>query len=116
MGFNEQRLAIQRELDRITHEMNVLIPRYTLLLKRANLSQDELEELGEMEHFLFGLTNQISEMKAQLEHDVYGNSTDFYFKLKKAAQNGDAVAQKKLEKLRETFHDSLQNSGIISWN
>lgn len=116
MGFKEQQLIIQRELDRITHEMNVLIPRYTALLKCAQLTENELEELGEMEHFLFGLTYQISELKNQLEQKVYGNSTELYYHLKAEAQNGNFQAQKKLDKLKAVFNENLQNGGIISWN
>ena len=52
MGFKEQQAAIQRELDRFIDLLGILLPRYSKLLKRKNLTEDELHELGELEQFL----------------------------------------------------------------
>lgn len=116
MGFKEQQAAIQKELDRFIDMMGVLLPRYSQLLKKAHLSESELAELGEMEHFLIGVNGRISEIQSVLEQDVFGHSLDLYYKLKLKAVKGDEHAMKKLTMLRDTFNESLAAGGIIHWN
>ena len=58
MGFKEQQAAIQRELDRFIDLLSVLLPRYSKLLKRDDLNEQELHELGEIEHFLIGVNGR----------------------------------------------------------
>lgn len=116
MGFKEQQAAIQRELDRFIDLLGVLLPRYSKLLKRKNLTEEELHELGELEHFLIGVNGRISEIKQVLEQDVYGHSLDLYYKLKAKANLGDEHAAKKLSRLRDSFNDSMISGQIIHWN
>lgn len=116
MGFKEQQAAIQKELDRFIDLLGVLLPRYSRLLKKNNLEEDELRELGEMEHFLIGVNGRISEIKQMLEEDVFGHSIDYYYKLKQQVKKGHPGAGKKLEKLRDTFNESLQAGTFIHWN
>lgn len=116
MGFKEQQAAIQRELDRFIDLLGVMLPRYSKLLKRDNLSDPELHELGEIEHFLIGVNGRISEIQRLLEEDVFGNSLDYYYKLKRQALKGDEGATRKMNKLRETFNESLQSGTMIHWN
>jgi hypothetical protein len=116
MGFKEQQAAIQRELDRFIDLLGILLPRYSKLLKRKNLSEDELHELGELEHFLIGVNGRISEIKQVLEQDVYGHSLDLYYTLKAKADLGDEDAAKKLSRLRDSYNDSMISGQIIHWN
>jgi hypothetical protein len=116
MGFKEQQAAIQRELDRFIDLLSVLLPRYSKLLKRDNLNEQELHELGEIEHFLIGVNGRISEIKQLLEEDVFGHSIDYYYKLKHKALKGDESAARKMLKLKEAFTESLQGGTMIHWN
>lgn len=116
MGFKDQQAAIQRELDRFIDLLTVLLPRYSSLLEDKKLSSDELTELGEIEHFLIGVTARVTEIKDLLEQDVFGHSLDFYYKLKPKALAGDLDAMKKINKLRDTFNEGLKTGNIIIWN
>lgn len=116
MGFREQQAAIEKELDRFNDLLSTMLPRYSALLKKTNLSEAEIEELGDLEHFLIGVSGRINEIKAKLEQDVFGHGVDVYYKTKERANAGDANAQKKINRLRETFHESLLNGSIIQWN
>lgn len=116
MGFKEQQAAIQKELDRFIDLLNVLLPRYEKLLNSKSLNQEELHELGEMEHFLIGVTARVTEIKELLEKDIFGHSLDLYYQLKKRAERGDSAAEQKMLKLREGFHENLKSGNIILWN
>lgn len=116
MGFKEQQAAIQRELDRFIDLLGVLLPRYSKLLKRDDLTDQELHELGEIEHFLIGVNGRIAEIKQLLEEDVFGHSIDYYYKLKLRALKGDENAMRKMIKLKEAFNESLQAGTMIHWN
>jgi hypothetical protein len=116
MGLKDQQAAIERELERFMDLLNSMLPRYSKLLKQTKLTDEELMELGEIEHFLIGVTGRISEIKRRLEQDVFGHSLDSYYKTKIKAQLGDEHAIKKMNKLRDTFHDSLQSGSMILWS
>jgi hypothetical protein len=116
MGFKEQQAAIQRELERFSSLLEVVLPRYSLLLKQESLNEKELTELGEIEHFLIGVTARITELKERLEQDVFGHSMDLYYKIKERAKNGDKDAEKKLIKLRDTYAEALKAGTVLHWN
>lgn len=116
MGFKEQQAAIQKELDRFIDLLGVLLPRYSQLLKSKDLSEDELNELGEIEHFLIGVNGRIGEIKNILEQDVFGHGLDQYYKTKQKALDGDLVAIQKLEHLRKSFEDAMVTGAMIQWN
>ena len=116
MGFKEQQAAIQRELERFSGLLEVVLPRYSLLLKQESLNEKELTELGEIEHFLIGVTARITELKERLEQDVFGHSMDLYYKIKEKANNGDPEARKKLSKLRDTYAEALKAGTVLHWN
>lgn len=116
MGYKEQQAAIQKELDRFTDLLEVLLPRYNTLLQKKQLNPDELSELGELEHFLIGVSGRISAIKNLLEQDVFGHSLQQYYKEKSKASVGDLHAMEKLQKLRKTFTDALDSGEIINWN
>ena len=116
MGFKEQQAAIERELDRFTDLLGVLLPRYSKLLDQKKLTDEELKELGDIEHFLIGVTGRVTEIKQLLEQDIFGHSIDLYYKLKQKSLQGDEQATRKMEKLRETFNDTLKSGELIQWN
>ncbi len=116
MGFKEQQAAIQKELDRFIDLLGVLLPRYSKLLKSKDLTDDELNELGEIEHFLIGVNGRIGEIKNILEQDVFGHGLDQYYKTKQKALDGDLVAIQKLEHLRKSFEDAMVTGALIQWN
>ena len=116
MGFKEQQDAIQRELDKFIDMLGKVLPHYSKLLKRSDLSTDELKELGEIEHFLIGVNGRISEIRQMLEEDVFGHSLHYYYQLKEKVKLGEPGAQQKLERLRDTFNESLHGGTFIHWN
>jgi len=116
MGFREQQAAIQKELDRFVDLLEVLLPRYSTLLKKEHLSEMELNELGEIEHFLIGVSGRITAIKHLLEQDVFGHSLHQYYKEKRKADSGDPFAAEKLKQLKKTFSDALDSGSIVNWN
>ncbi len=107
---------INKELERFIELLQVTLPRYTDLVKKKNISKDELAELGELEYFLIEINGKIAELKKQLEHDLFGLSLDLYYKLKRKALDGDAEAGRKIVMMRKAFNKSLQGNHFINWN
>lgn len=107
---------MNKELERFISTLNEMLPRYSELLRREDLSNEELSELGEIEYFLIEVNAKIAELKKLLEHDLFGLSIDLYYQTKAKAMTGDAKAMMKLEKMRETFNNSLKTEKIIHWN
>lgn len=116
MDFNQNRDAINKELEQFIELLNITLPRYSMLLKKQKISSLELKELGDIEYFLIGVNAKITEIKKMLEHDLFGLSLDSYYKLKIRAGKGDEVAQQKFEIMRDSFNESLKGDTIINWN
>lgn len=116
MGFKEQQAAIQRELDQFVDLLAVLLPRYSKLMNANTLSEDELRELGEIEHFLIGVNGRIGELKNILEQDVFGHGLHQYYKTKIKAENGDLSAKKRMVHLKKSYKDALESGAILHWN
>ena len=116
MDFNTHRDAINKELDGFITLLHTIIPKYSTLLKKDNLTTNELKELGDLEYFLIETNAKISEIKNILENDLFGYSLDSYYKLKKSSLSGNFEATKKLDKMRETFNESLKCGMLINWN
>lgn len=116
MNFNQHIEALNFELDKFVHLLNKTLPRYSELIKKKEISSTELKELGEIEYHLIELNGKISEIKNQLEHDLFGLSLDLFYKLKKRASKGDSEAEKKVQTMREAFIKSLQGNHFINWN
>lgn len=114
--FKQSKEDLNRELKQFISNLDELLPRYSFLLKKKNISKNELTELGEIEHYLIEVNAQISEIKNMLEKDLFGHSLDVYYKLKKEAKSGDTVAKAKLERMRSTFEESLKGGSILNWN
>jgi hypothetical protein len=114
--FSSIQENLNRELEQFISTLNSLLPRYTFLLKKPILNTEEVKELGQMEHFLIEINAKITAVKNILEHDVFGHSIDYYYQIKRLAQEGDFEAKLKLEKLREAFNERLKGDTLVNWN
>ncbi|MCF8415746.1 MAG: hypothetical protein K9G40_05855 [Crocinitomicaceae bacterium] len=114
--FKRNKEELNRELDQFVNTLNELLPRYATLLRKPDVSNEELSELGEIEHFLIEVNHKISDIKNQLEQDLFGHSLDTYFKLKAKAKLGDTTAQRKIDRLKASFEESLRVGNVVNWN
>lgn len=114
--FKQSKEALNRELEQFTAILDELLPRYTLLLEKKNISPAEITELGEIEHYLIQVNAQITAIKEMLEEDLYGHSLEVYYQLKHMAANGDPVAEAKFTRMRASFQEALRTGSIINWN
>ena len=114
--FEEQKDALNRELKNLIEQLNQMLPRYTVLLNKKDLSREEVSELGEIEHFLIGLNSKISEIKERIQQDLFGHTLDRYYKLKSEAEQGDEDAKLLMERLKGIFEEHLEKGTIINWN
>lgn len=116
MDYKAYQNELSRELDQFSKLLNEALPRYTALVKKANISDSELVELGELEYFLIEVNGKISELKKKLEHDLFGLSLDLYYKLKHRAEAGDQKAARKIITMKQAFSKSLKGNNLINWN
>ena len=116
MDFNENKKTLTRELEQFLGILNELLPRYSKLIKKDNINDVELKELGDIEHFLIEVNSKIAEIKDMLDQNLFGHSLDLYYKYKEKALTGDIAAQQKLDRLREFFNESLKGETLINWN
>lgn len=114
--FQQNKDALNRELEHFISKLNEVLPRYTALLNKVGVTAAEVSELGELEHFLIELNYKISEVKHRLEQDLFGHSLATYFKLKKKSAEGDPYASMKVDRMRKVFEESLRSGNIINWN
>jgi hypothetical protein len=114
--FKQSKEALNKELEQFISILDELLPRYSLLLRKKEISKEELTELGEVEHYLIEVNAKISAIKNMLEQDLFGHSLDIYYKLKEKAKNGDAVAKAKLERMRDSFEESIKGGMLYNWN
>jgi hypothetical protein len=115
-NFSHDKDEINKELEKFIETLNEILPRYSSLLKKPDITQDEIKELGEIEHFLIEINGKISEIKHMLENDLFGHSIDYYYKLKAKAIGGDIEAKAKLDRLRDVFNESLKGDTLMIWN
>lgn len=114
--FEQHKEELNRELKKLVSTLNEMLPRYSILLKKEDMTKEELEELGEIEHYLIGLNSKIAEIKDRLQEDLFGHTLDRYYKLKPAAASGDQEALAKLERLKNVFKEALDKGHIVNWN
>ena len=115
-SFEQQKDALNRELKQLIEKLNELLPRYTVLLNKADITRQEVTELGEIEHFLIELNSKISDIKERLQQDLFGHTLDRYYKLKSEAEQGDADAKILMDRLKGIFEEHLEKGTIINWN
>jgi hypothetical protein len=114
--FNTNKEALNRELELFMAKLEELLPRYNTLLKKEKLSQFELSELGNIEHYLIELNAKIMAIKEMLQEDLFGHTLDIYFKLKREYVKGDNSAKMKYLRMRTVFQEALNSGLIINWN
>jgi len=116
MGFDQHKDEINANLEQFLGSLGALIPRYSQLIRKTNISQIETKELGEIEHFLIEINARISEIKNKLDQDIFGHSLDMYYKLKQQALAGDVASQLKFNRFKESFDESLRDGSILILN
>jgi len=116
VNYKRNKDALNKELEQFISTLNELLPRYSFLLRKRTMTSGELSELGEIEHFLIELNSKITEIKNMLDHDLFGHSLDIYYKLKQKAMSGDYEAKQKLDRMRESFEESLIGGTLFQWN
>lgn len=114
--FQQNKDALNRELEQFISKLDEVLPRYTALLNKVGVTPAEVSELGQLEHFLIELNYKISEVKHRLEQDLFGHSLATYFKLKKKSAEGDQSASMKVDRMKKVFEESLRSGNIINWN
>jgi len=114
--FGDNKQELDEELDQFITLLNQLLPHYHSLLKKDTLDNAELNRLGEIEHYLIGVNSKIMEIKGKLEQDLFGRTLDTYYRLKDEAYGGDPYSKLKLEKMRDTFAESLKAGELINFN
>ncbi len=116
MDFEKHKERLHAELDRFALMLGEVLPRYLELMKKKDPNEAELQELGELEHTLIEVNAKIAELKSKLDHDLFGETLDEYYKLKEQATEGDVEAKRRFDKLREVFMESLQDDTFFNWN
>ena len=107
--------GLNEELELFKKKLSSLLPRYIELLNRDDLCKEEHTELGDLEYMLIGINGKIADIKNMLEHDLFGESIEYYYKLKQMALGGDFKAKVKLDNLRNK-HTQKLNNAFINWN
>lgn len=114
--FEQHKEALNKKLEKFIQLLDELLPRYVFLLKKTNISEKELTELGEIEHYLIEVNAKISGIKNMLKEDLFGHSLDVFYKLKQQSNKGDSLAKAKYERMRQIFQESLKSDLIFIWN
>ena len=116
MDFIDRKESLNRDLEQFIKVLNELLPRYSLLMRQNQISDSELKELGEIEHFLIEVNSKITTIKNGLDQDLFGHSIDLYYKLKEKAKNGDPIAKVKFDRIRDNFNENLLQENLVNWN
>lgn len=116
MEFERHKNLLNKELDQFNLILSEILPRYIELMKKDNINATELKELGELEHFLIEINGKIASIKTKLDHDLFGETMDEYYRVKEKASTGDLAAQKSLHQMRETLRSSIQGDTFFNWN
>jgi hypothetical protein len=114
--FKNTKKELDKELEQFIKLLNKILPQYHQLLKRSDLSKEELKNLGDIEHYLIGVNAKIMEIKGKLEQDLFGQSLHVYYSLKENAKNGDVTSKLKLEKMRAAFVEALESGDVMNYN
>lgn len=116
MEFERHKYLLNKELDQFNLLLSEILPRYIELMKKEDIEDVELKELGELEHFLIEINGKIAAIKTRLDHDLFGDTMEEYYRVKELARAGDRLAQRRLEQLRETFSESIKGDTFFNWN
>lgn len=116
MEFEKNKELLNRELDQFNMILGRILPRYIELMHKSELNETESKELGDIEHYLIEINGKIAEIKYKLDHDLFGETLDYYYEIKEKALSGDKVAQKKFAQLRKSLVDSMKDDTFFNWN
>ncbi len=116
MNLDDNKEAVSKELELFMTYLSKNLLEYSTLLKKENITPEELKKLGEIEYFLIEVNAKISEIQKLLENELFGNSLDLYYGMKREAISGDKNAQKKQDVLLDSFNESLRGGKIVNWN
>lgn len=116
-NFEKYQADLNRDLNQLIAILDELLPRYSLLLEKRDITSQELTELGTIEHYLIEVNSKITLIKTKLGKDLFGHSLEVYYRLKtqNIIQQEDATFQK-LEQMRNIFSKSLKEGIIFNWN
>ncbi|MCH2224430.1 MAG: hypothetical protein MK066_06630 [Crocinitomicaceae bacterium] len=115
-NFDKHKQLLNKELDQFNSILGEILPRYITLMKKSDSSEGELKELGEIEHFLIEVNAKIAEIKNKLDQDLFGETMELYYQVKKQASAGDLRAKEHLNKLRTSLNDSIKGDTFFNWN
>ena len=73
---------MDREIERFMELLNDILPRYSSLLRKKDMSHEEVTELGELEHYLIEINAKILDIKNKIQNDLFGQTIDTYYRLK----------------------------------
>lgn len=107
---------LNKELDQFTLRLREILPRYVELVRKKDISVEENEELGELEHYLIELNGKVAEIKNKLDQMLFGETIDIYYKTKAKASKGDQEAILKLDKLRNVLSQNVKDDTYFNWN
>lgn len=116
MDLDKNKELLNRELDQFNMILGRILPRYIELMHKNGLNNEESKELGDIEHYLIEINGKIAEIKYKLDHDLFGETLDYYYEVKEMAKKGDVKAQKKFEQLRKGLIDALKDNTFFNWN
>lgn len=116
MEFNKHKEQLNRELDQFNALLAEVLPRYIELMHNKDLNETEVKELGEIEHYLIELNGKIADIKNKLDHDLFGETLDYYYAVKEKAKSGDVQAKVQFEKLRKALSETVKGDSFFNWN
>lgn len=116
MSFEKHKQLLNQELDQFNTLLGELLPRYVLLVRKENCTEEELTELGEIEHYLIEVNSKIASIKNRLDQDLFGETMDLYYKVKAQAEKGNPKAIKKFGQLKTSLHASIKGDIFFNWN
>lgn len=116
MSFEKHKEILNRELDRVNTTLSEILERYLVLIKKQDITDEELSELGEIEHGLIEINSKMAAIKKRLDENLFGETMNQYYLLKSKAKKGDLNAKKKLDQLRSTITDSVSDDTFFNWN
>ena len=93
MDFKANKDSLNRELEKFLSMLEDLLPRYSALLRKKNISKLELTELGEIEHYLIEVNAKISSIKGKLEEDLFGELQSLVQKTARLRREMHALAR-----------------------
>lgn len=116
MSFDKHKQLLNKELDQFNSLLSEILPRYVYLTQKKESTAEETKELGEIEHYLIEVNAKIAEIKNKLDQDLFGETMDFYYRVKAEAAKGDEQAKERLIRLRKSLKESIQGDTFFNWN